>query len=343
MKVFIDLHHGDLYYAMHLLFEKRLGFELYRPIGLDWFHEGFWGIGNPYPDPLDTAKAYLDISKEGWKQYININGDPYIQNGTHYVYEPFHEYYQKAITLEKFKQMKFDLIVATFPTHDQTYTKLKNLYQPQAKLIAQLGNVNQTTCIPNVIHSVPYKGKQPNVVFAHQEIDLNHYKYIKPNNSTKKIYSVVNCAPYLDTFHIYKVALPEIEMKYYGASCPDGSLEGSKAVGQKMQEANIGWHLKPLGGIGHSTMGWFASGRPVITNMSQHRLYGGDALQLFEPGVTCYDIETHTQEQNISNIRKLIQPEINNILAQNAYKRFHEVINYNHEEKLVRKFLERLI
>jgi hypothetical protein len=34
MKILVDfVGHADLYYSMHLLFEKRLGHELYRPTG----------------------------------------------------------------------------------------------------------------------------------------------------------------------------------------------------------------------------------------------------------------------------------------------------------------------
>jgi len=42
VRVLADYHHGALYYSFHLLFEERLGFELYRPIGYEWFKRGFW-------------------------------------------------------------------------------------------------------------------------------------------------------------------------------------------------------------------------------------------------------------------------------------------------------------
>jgi len=85
MKVFADLHHGDLFYSLQLLFEKRLKAELYRPVGIEWWKEGFWNVFN-HPA---TAQQYLDFNSSGeenkkklWhsedspKAGIILNGQP---------------------------------------------------------------------------------------------------------------------------------------------------------------------------------------------------------------------------------------------------------------------------
>lgn len=344
LNVFADLHHADLYFSLHRLFEARLGWNLYRPIGLDWFHEGYWKIAEPYGNAMDTVGQYLAIANTGWDQYKNINGNHYVENDIYHTYDPGHDYYQKAITLEKFKSMKFDIVLSSIPRHDDTFPGLISKYQPTAKHISQMGNVRQTTRARNVMYTVPYAPtRDQNTCFYHQEIDPNLYKYV-PIPTAKRIYSVVNLLPYAHLFNEYKNALPEVEFKAYGASCPDGSLPGAKGVSAKMQEANIGWHCKPLGGLGHSAMGWMASGRPIITRMSDHRGYGGsDCLRLFEPGVTCIDADHGGVTNNIGMIRRLLDPEVNARFAENAYKRFHEVINYDAEEQELRKFLERLV
>lgn len=341
MNIFADLHHGDLFYSLHRLFVERLGWNLYRPIGQDWFTAGFWKIAEPYGNAQDTVNQYLDINSYGYNAYKNLNGEHYIEDDIYHIYDPGHDYYQKGITLEKFKSMKFDIILPSITSHEGPYVKLRDLFQSTAKVIAHLGNGGQTTNQQFVITSTPYNSK-PNqhVVYIHQELDPKLYNYIPPNTNTKNIYSMVNCLPYPELYNKYKAAMPDINFKAYGANSPDGPLSGSKGVGAKMPEANIGWQLKPLGGLGHTAMGWFASGRPVICNMSENRRTSGDALRLFEPGVTCIDIEQFSLEDGCKEIRKWLEPENNLKYAENVLKRFKEVLNYDQEEQNLRKFLE---
>ena len=195
MKVFVDLHHSDLYYSLHLLLEKRLGFELYRPVGMDWFNEGYWQIAKPYSNDLSIVKQFLNIDIDHPERYHPSCGNYIVscKNNIYYVYEPIHDYYQKAITLETFKNTKFDLIISTVQEHDHTFQILKDKYQPTAKHIAQLGNVGQKTEVKDVFHSVTYKPyPYQNSALIHQEIDTNLYKFTPINPDTKNIYSVVN-------------------------------------------------------------------------------------------------------------------------------------------------------
>lgn len=343
MNIFTDLHHGDLYYALYLLFEKRLGFKLYRPIGLDWFYEGYWKIAEPYNNAIDTVSQYLDETHIPWHTSED-NFKNYTEDGVYYIYEEYHKYFQRAISLEKFKSMKFDLIVPSFSMHDYTFEKLANEYMKSAKLISHMGNVAQTTHLKNVIHAVPYNNvESKNSIYMHQEIDTNIYKSTIPNNNTQNITSVVNLAPYLDIYNEYKDILYDCIMKYYGIGSPDGRLHGTLNVAKKMQESNLGWSCKPLGGLGHSNMGWFYSKRAVITNMSQHTIYGGNALDYFEPNVTCIDIESGTINENCKKIKKWLEPENNIKYCENAKRRFHDIINYDVEEENFKTFLSNIL
>jgi hypothetical protein len=180
-------------------------------------------------------------------------------------------------------------------------------------------------------------------VLCHQELDPALYKYEPPNPNTRNIFSTVNCFPYPALYNQYKALLSDVNMKSYGASSPDGPLFGCKGVAGKMIEANIGWQLKPSGGLGHTAMGWIYSGRPIITNMSQNRSWGGNALRLFEPGITCHDIEAHSVDENCKLIRRMLEPEENAAWSQRAKKRFSEVINYDAEMEAVKVFMSNLL
>jgi hypothetical protein len=343
MKIFTDLHHGDLYFSLHLLFERRLGFELYRPIGLEWFDKGYWKIAAPYKNPRPTINQYLSIRPGVYDQYKNLNGQHYLKDDIYHVSIPGHDYYQKAITLEKFESMDFDIIMPTFPGHGSLFESLRNKYQPKAKIIMQMGNAGQKTHLPNVLHSNAYDSKPgQHCRRYHQEINPDLFHYVEPPANERNIYSVVNCAPYIGIYKEYKQQVTDANWKYYGASSPDGALSGAKGVSKKMKEANIAWHLKPQGGVGHSTKGWFAIGRPLVTNMSQHKKAGGDTLALFEPGVTCIDLDSGTVQENIKKIRKLLDPEINLHWSKRVNKRFKDIIDYDRDEQRIRKFLENL-
>jgi hypothetical protein len=321
-----------------------MGWELYRPIGLDWFSQGYWKIAEPYGNAQDTINQYLDINERGYHPYKNLNGEHYVEDGVYHVYDGGHNYYHRAITVEKFAEMDIDIIISTYEPHDSPYVALRDKYHPKAKLVAQMGNTGQKSVLPNVIHSVPYTPPAGQRAFYyHQEIDPEIYSCTPPNPGSRKIFSFVNLYPYADIYNTFNSLLHDVQMKYYGSGCPDGALNGAMTVSKKMQEANIGWHLKPQDGFGHTAMGWFASGRPVITNMSQVVGWGGDAPILFEPGVTCLNIEAYTVHDACREIRKMLEPEANAAWGDRAYKRFKDIFNYDREAEQLKVFLEGII
>ena len=239
--------------------------------------------------------------------------------------------------------MKFDILMPTHPSHGTVYSDLGRQFQRQAKLIQQMGNANQRTGLPNVLHSSPFPNprKDQHCLRYHQEINPDLFYYSEPPEG-RNIYSVVNCAPYIARYNAMKSCITDANWKYYGASSPDGALNGGIGVSTKMHEANIAWHLKPKGGVGHSTKGWFAVGRPLVTNMKEHHKAGGDTLRLFRPGVTCIDLDSGSVHENEKKIRELLVPEVNLEWSKRVRKIFDEVINYDKQEEQVRKFLENL-
>ena len=112
MNIFCDLHQDGLYNSLIMLFDKRLGHNLFRPIGESWFTEGYWKLAEPYGNSSDTITQYLGIRDnyqpvDGTRplnevtkvdNYYTIKGDPYNH---------------KAITLEQFKNMDIDIMIAS--------------------------------------------------------------------------------------------------------------------------------------------------------------------------------------------------------------------------------------
>ena len=343
MNVFVDKHHGALAESFRLLFEKRLGWTLLFPIGMEWFTQGFWKIGNPYPNPADTAKQYLGIDDRHWDQYKNLNGDFTIEDGIYNVYDPVHEIHQKAITLEKFKEMPIDIVISSIPAHDESFARLIREFKPNAKHIAHMGNIYQTTTVKNVMCStVPYPTPpDQNVVFYHQEYSLDVFKYEKPLN-TRKIVNFVNLHPAGDIYNQLKNALPDFEFKSYGAGCPDGTITGIKNIAKIMSESTFGFHVKPGGdGFGHILWNWAFCGRPIITNFSDYRdKLGGILLQ---DGKTALDLEDRDFTANINRIVYHSQPDIHKQMCDDMYNLAKQNCDFDKEEQSIRKFLTNLI
>ena len=330
MNVLIDYHHGGLFLSLHLLF-KRLGYTAYRPIGMDWFANGYFKIAEPYGNAPDTIGQYLDINDRQWDSYENLNGDYKLKDDIYHIYDPENKIQHKAVTFEKFKEMKFDLILASHPLHGNWEELLK--YQPQAKFVQQLGNENQTTTTKNVMSSVwqyePLEGQ--NVIYYHQEFNVP--KYTPPTNHDTINSFIINM-PEVDTFEIYKSALPEFKMKAYGLGNPDGPVENLEKA---MRDSAFGFHLKFWDGYGHLIHNWAALGRPLIVRGDWYE--GKTGGLLLEDGVTCIDISKHTFEENLELIRFWAQPDNHRKMCENMYKKFKEVCDFDREAKQIKDYL----
>lgn len=349
MKVFADLHHSDLYYSLQLLFEKRLNCELYRPIGLEWWNEGYWHI---YPH-IDTARQFLatdqalnlpkDIHGDLLPPGARINYNYRYENGIYYVMDPTKDKVNRGITLDKFKSMEFDIIISSIPPHIQPFNRLISLYQPKAKHIFQVGNAwGHISGIKNILASTAPFNVPPdiNICFYHQEFDLDVFKY-KPIVNNKSVSSYIHYMKRPDVMNLVAQKLPSWDFKSFGAGM-EANIMATKDIAKQMHNSGFTWHYKPEGdGFGHIIYNSFAVGRVPIIWKSQYR--GKSADELMIDGRTCIDAEKHTIDSlahilnNIAN-----NPTIHNMMSEAAYNRFKEVVDYDKEEQKVRTFLDQL-
>lgn len=347
MRILADLHHGDLYYSLQLLFEKRLSGQLYRPIGMEWYTEGYWNI---YPDPR-TAQQYLaldqsiNIPKDIFGNYLKphhlLNANYTFEDGIYYVEDPTKDKVQRAITLDKFKEIKFDIIISSIPQHIGPFNKLISLYQPQAKHIFQVGNSwGHQPGVKNILAScAPFSApRDVNVCFYHQEFDLDTYKYTLPDSSNvKKIRSYIQLMQDLNVLANYKQKLSEYQFKTYGAGMDD-NVSKSCDLSLLMATSGWTWHVKPGGdGYGHILHNTYACGRPTIINSNYYN--GKLGSQLLIDKITCIDISKHPIQEASNLIRHYSQPDEHQKMCENSYKRFKEVVDFNEEEQRIRTFL----
>lgn len=348
--VFLDFHHHALLNSLIMLFEGRLNGTCMRPIGIDWFPE-YWKIN----DLEVTAKQYLSLDQL-YKPQDNtapLNQIIELADGVYECQDIAGGKPNKAISFEKFKEMKFDILIASIPQHIAPFQELIKLYQPQAKLIYQVGNswdipdnlqvknVMASAIIPNVPHDI-------NFIQYHQEASSD-YRYIKKETlPDKNIYSFINCLNVADLFKQdwelfleFEQRMKEWNFKSYGGQCRDSALAPDKVIANKMREARFIFHSKSKGdGMGHVIHNAFQIGTPPIVRKSDYK--GKLAESLIIDGETCITIDDKTSEQIIEEINYFSQPENYFKMSENAGQKFINMIDYHQEELLIRTFLENL-
>ena len=338
-QVLADFHHTGLYHSLHLLFEERLGMELYRPVGGDWFLEGFFWIAEPYKNNWVTINQYLSVhqSEIPNEPRYRLNTVDKVENGVYRIGS------HRAVELQTFKEMEFDYIVASIPLHYREFTRLRDLYQPKAKVICQVGNQFDFPFewTNNILSSTKYTNIPPNInaVFYHQEFPLDIFRY-QPLRNTKVISSFLHQFPRRGSFTTWQnmeLNMPEYEFRVYGSGGWKEYLQTDSEVAQAMHDSDIIVHFKEEGdGFGHIVHNVFAVGRVLVTKADYYR--GQMPWDLMIDGKTClFWRDDKKIAWNVDRIRNADLAQI----GQQAYNRFLDVVNYEKEEKSIREFLEK--
>lgn len=354
MNVFCDFHHSGLAYAMHLLIEKRLGWNLYFPIGVEWFDKGYWAIAEPYGNNRDTVNQYLALDE----RYVPKDGTPVLndiasEKAHHYeIYDHAHGYTHKSLTFTQFQSINIDIIIGSIPRHWDLYRKLRDIYKPQARVVAHMGNMfdeveyyMRSGIIRNLMASTitfPYPD-HINTVFYHQEIDTHVFHYTPYiTELIPRITSFVNLLPARHIYEAYKTAMPDFEFRAYGSSTPEGPIQTIQEIASHMKDSMWGFHLKPRGdGFGHILYDWAFIGRPIITRFSDYAdKLGGELL---EDGITAIDLEKRSFPDTIDYIRHLSHPTHYSTLATAIQSRVSNIIDYDREALQLKRFFTTLL
>jgi len=348
--IFCDWHHGDLYYSLHLLFEKRLEMNLFRPIGLEWFNKGFWKIAEPYGNAPDTIDQFLGVPNVTWgidKEPIQRYGEVQLVNGVYYIpMKVASEYYvQKAITFDKFLSMDFDFIIATHHLNESAYAELVRKYKPNTVYIMQIGNpaVQPRVC-RNVLLALNTSMPQGvNYIKYHPEHHKD-YCYTPPINHTvvKSFLTNIHLTPDYHLWTIFKRALPDFNFKSHGILCADGIIPGY-LMPQAIKDSAFVWHVKPTGCGGFVDRPALACGRPCIIrssyNRKNHTLVKED---MFQDSVNCIDLDVATINESIEKIRYFSDPDRHREMCENTVDKFRRDVDFDEEAERIKSWINNL-
>lgn len=265
--------------------------------------------------------------------------------GDHYDFDGI-----KGLTLEQFKAMDIDIVIASVPDHLPVYTKLIKDFKPKAKLIFQMGNEFPVdfSLAKNILSSTA-KFRVPsgtNACFYHQEFDLEEFSYIPPTESNL-VRSFVHCLGQEKThfeqdwkdFLTLEKTLPELCFESYGSLCRNGTM--GEGVAEAIQQCKFGVMFKDGGdGFGHVLWNFAFCGRPLIVKKSQYKGKLGECLMV--DGKTCFDLEIRGFDGVAKSIRELTT-EKHEKMCKDMYDLAKKNCNFNEEEKEIGKFLENLI
>ena len=347
VRVLCDAIHADLWESLRLLLEVRFGWELYRPIGMEWYEQGIWNFER---DRLgdQVARQFLQV----WigKDEPTIYGYSVRPDDTH------PDYLIKLVTMEQAADLKPDLVIATLAenehglwqwakAHGAHYgIQVGNQGAPNLWPIAEFGLLSVTT--PGFTPWKPY-------VTYHQEFDIERAFAADGGvfgMSSNEVQTRVQCAAGAEGYGLFRAAaaeVPEAKFRWYGhCGDPDefcgGNAMTTDQVATGMRGARIAWHWKRWSdGYGHVIHNWAAIGRPMLVTQDYYR--DKLAAPLFTPE-TSFNLERMTVSEIAENVRRLLQDDdLYTRMCLSAATRFREVVNFEAEAEQIRTMLEGIL
>jgi glycosyltransferase involved in cell wall biosynthesis len=343
-----DHHHHDLWESLELLCE-RLGWTLLRPIGMEWFNEGYWNFERAWHGDA-VAKQYLahrhDDETEPRRRYDHS-----------------HQRWQNLVTLEEARILRPDVVMASVAHNHEGLARFAR--EVGAKFGLHLGNVRFSPIDMSedrwdladfgiVTTLLPAPVPVPHVV-VHQEFSLDDFRHEPPpEDGVFTISSFVNCFPEnvqaYAGFRSVAALRPEYDWKVYGAyggvaedQYAAGNLGQCAAVGDAMRASDVAWHTKQWSdGFGHVVHDWFAVGRPVVG----HEWYYRSQLAgpLWQEGITSFDLTDKSPSEVVAILDRLYHdPDLRLRMGENAALRFRAVVDFDEEEQAIRRMFEQVL
>ena len=348
MNIFADTsHHAGLNFSIRLM-GKRLDFEIFNPIGMEWTSHG-WLVHKAYDYNMETAKQFLQIKPE----YALEPSHPLntIVNETSSYYEiqdHYHSDTSKSVTYDQFMSMEIAVVIASIPDHWESFKQLVRAHPSRPELVCHTGNVGwdqlsvfQDGSVENLLASVkkfPVSHKT-NAVFYHQEIPVVPFKpYV---GDKKTVTSFLHLLPRRDDYMTLRTLLPEYEFKAYGSGCPDGIMPSLHTMYETMQDSQFILQNKPGGdGFGWNVMCAAMLGRPLLVNYQDYK----DKLagEFLIPDKTCIDIQGSTLTPLVDKIRFFTQSQQYKEMSMNLSAHFTLHVNYEREAEGLKVFFENL-
>ena len=243
LKILADLHHEELFTSLQFL-GNRLGADLYRPKGMEWFEGTMWHIATNQA----TAEQYL-----GPDTYKDFAG----------------------VSLEEAQDTKWDAIIVSHFANLQPWQAFFGRCQPDTPVILQVGNNwnYNLDCFRNADYVLNSTSTQwPNAkqhVRYHPEFKVSTGVEKKPNSVYSLCHYPTDEARRL--FDALAEELPEWTFDFYGCGTQLGQLPDRERVERYAQRYGFLFQFKPGGdGYGFNIHRSWAHNTPVIMDYNHY-------------------------------------------------------------------------
>lgn len=343
MRILCDAIHADLWESLRLLFERRFGWELYAPHGMDWYDAGIWcfekarlgdAVARQFLQPWDTD---VDAGPFTWRDDKTHPGQV-----------------QKRVTLEQARALKFDVVLSTLMANDAGLSVFAR--EIGAKFGVHTGNQGQS-CLWGAADFALLSSTTPELgpggppcphVYYRQEFDTE--VAFRPDHESVipgSVRTFVQCARVSEGYDLFKQTaglLPGASFQWFG-HCGDadehfgGNSPDTPTVARRMRETQIAWHWKRWSdGYGHVIHNLFAIGRPVFLTAGYYT--GKLAGELLVPG-NHVDITNMQPDQIAVAIDNLQHdPEAWARMSDAAVNRFRAVVSWEEDAEAIIHMLE---
>lgn len=352
VRVLCDAIHADLQESLAILFEDRLGWELYYPGGMGWYDGGIWRFER---ERLGDAVARQFLQEWDGDTLCDYGPGDVRPEGTHWE-RADHTHpgrVLRRVSVEQARDLRPDVVVSTLAANDAGLAQFAR--EIGAKFGVHTGNQGQP-CLWGAADFALLSSTTPEVpelriphVYYRQEFDLGlfHADAGAGGLLSREVQTRVQCAAQSEGYPLFRVVAEAtgLPFRHYGHCGPEDDLFGGNAhstpeVAAQMHAARVAWHWKRWSdGYGHVIHNWFAIGRPVLGTA---RYYQGKlAGSLFVEGVTSFDLETRTAQEVADIVERLVgDDELYQRMCAAAALRFREVVDFDGEAAQIRAMLE---
>ena len=341
MNILCDRHQADLFRAMQRMFEDRLGFRVWTPMGHEWWDDGVWRFGECFGDDR-LAQQYI-IPRDG--VHTPTGQGQWVTFDTAHPYTPI-----RCISLDAARSLgDWAFVVATVQENQPGFARFAQ--EQGARFVVQVGNTGQHIdwdLNPLVISSseMPLTGRG---VVAHQEFDSGPsgaFSFADPEIADRRrVRNFVNLIDRIpqswdDFLHAERELSPDgFHFYAHGHEGRDKVIQPSSKIADLMAGSGWGWHVKPVGdGFGHVLHGWAAVGRPLVGRSEYY--VGKLGEPLWEDLVTCVDLSVHPIDEAIRLVREIsADAERHAGMCRAIRARFDSLVDYDRDERRVRELL----
>ena len=325
----------DTYYALHCLFERRLGWNLYRPIGEKWREKGFHRLRIPIGLDLPIRDRYGEIRYS--------DGVELIDGAYHIPMEM--NYTQKGITFDRFLEMDIDVIVTSFYGHEKTYHDLVNLHKSNAVFARAIQNIHEKPLgfCRNILLAT-YEPMPPDINYITYHPEPREDYYYTPPTNHRTIKSFLHNLPSypvdLDAWNKWESSLRDFTFKMHGTDGRDGPVP-YLLMPQATKDSAFVWHVKGHGGGGYVARQSLACGRPCIIRKKYTVIHNTLARELFVDSVNCVDLDLGV-ERGIEIVREWSQPDRHIEVCKATAEKFKKDVNFTEEAERIKSWIRHL-